>query len=77
MELYNIKKNKVSQIETTPFNLEKDIQKLVEDNTQEIFNLDFVSSEFSLNEFRIDHQKATQPALSVCERPKSHRTEHD
>jgi len=54
MELYNIKKNKVSQIETTPFNLEKDIQKLVEQNTQELFNLDFVSSEFSLNEFRID-----------------------
>ena len=55
MELYNIKNNKkVSQIETTPFNLEKDIQKLVEGNTLEIFNLDFVSSEFSLNEFRID-----------------------
>jgi hypothetical protein len=54
IELYNIKKNKVFQIETTPFNLEKDIQKLVEQNTQELFNLDFVSSEFSLNEFRID-----------------------
>ena len=54
MELYNIKKNTLTQIETTTFNLEKDIQKLIENNTQEIFNLDFVSSEFSLNQFRID-----------------------
>ena len=54
MDLYNIKNKKLTQIGSTPFNLEKDIQKLVEQNTQELFNLDFVRSEFSLNEFRID-----------------------
>ncbi len=54
MDLYNLKSKKLSQIESKSFNIEKDIQSIVEENTQELFNLDFVSSEFSLNEFRID-----------------------
>ena len=41
MDLYNIKNKKVTQIDTTPFNLEKDIQKLVEGNTEEFFSLVF------------------------------------
>ena len=54
MDLYSTKKNKVNQLDSKPFNLEKDIQSLVENNTQEFFNLEFVSSEFSLNSFRLD-----------------------
>ena len=54
MDLYNQKNKKLSQIESKSFNVEKDIQTIVEENTQELFNIDFVSSEFSLNDFRID-----------------------
>jgi len=54
MDLYNLKKNKLSQIDSKPFNLEKDIQTIVEENTQELFNLQFVTTEFSVGNFRID-----------------------
>ncbi len=54
MDLYNLKNKKLSQIDQKPFNLEKDIQSVVEQNTQELFNIDFVTSEFSLGNFRID-----------------------
>jgi len=54
MDLYNLKNKKLSQIDQKPFNLEKDIQSVVEHNTQELFNIDFVTSEFSLGNFRID-----------------------
>jgi len=54
MDLYNLKNKKLSQINQKPFNLEKDIQSVVEQNTQELFNIDFVTSEFSLGNFRID-----------------------
>ena len=54
MDLYNLKNKKLSQIDQKPFNLEKDIQSVVEQNTQELFNIDFVTSEFSLGDFRID-----------------------
>ena len=54
MDLYNLKNKKLSQIDQEPFNLEKDIQSVVEQNTQELFNIDFVTSEFSLGDFRID-----------------------
>ena len=54
MDLYNLKNKKLTQIDSKPFNLEKDIQKVVEENTQELFNLQYVTSEFSLGDFRID-----------------------
>ena len=54
MDLYNLKNKKLNQIDQKPFNLEKDIQSVVEQNTQELFNIDFVTSEFSLGDFRID-----------------------
>ena len=54
MDLYNLKNKKLTQIDSKPFNLEKDIQKVVEENTQELFNVQYVTSEFSLGDFRID-----------------------
>ena len=54
MDLYNLKNKKLTRIDYKPFNLEKDIQTIVEQNTQELFNLKFVKSEFSAGEFRID-----------------------
>jgi predicted transport protein len=54
MALYQIKNNKLHLIKEDKFKLEKEIQKLTEDNLSSIFGLDFVKSEFALNNFRID-----------------------
>jgi len=53
MALYNIK-NKLEYIKEKPFRLEKEIQELTENNLKIIFGLEFVKSEFALNNFRID-----------------------
>lgn len=55
MALFNIdSKDKLEQIKELPFKLEKEIQNLTEQNLATIFGLDFVRSEFSLNNFRLD-----------------------
>jgi predicted transport protein len=46
--------NKLTQIREQPFKLEKEIQILSETNLKAIFDLEFVRSEFQLNNFRID-----------------------
>lgn len=55
MALFKIEKNeKLENIKEQPFKLEKELQSLTEKNLKSIFGLDFVKSEFSLNNFRID-----------------------
>ena len=54
MILYNLKKDKLNEIPIDQFKLEKDIQKIVEQNIEEIFNLKFVCSEFSIRNQRFD-----------------------
>ncbi len=55
MALFNIdNKDELEQIKELPFKLEKEIQNLTEQNLATIFGLDFVRSEFSLNNFRLD-----------------------
>jgi hypothetical protein len=55
MDLYRLTKNKkLELIETSKFDLEKDIQSVIENHTQELFNLQFVKSEFSINGYRLD-----------------------
>lgn len=54
MKLYSITNNKLKSISTSEFKLEKDIQNLVENNIGELFNLQFVKSELSIKNFRID-----------------------
>lgn len=54
MKLFKVKNNGLTEVSRKSFGLEKEIQSLVESNTEEIFNLEFVSSEFSINNFRID-----------------------
>jgi len=54
MEVFNIKNNKVELVELNPFKLEKDIQEVIEKNTDTFFSLEFVRSEFPIGEFRID-----------------------
>lgn len=44
----------LTKIPEIPFKLEKELQILVEKNTQAIFGIDFVKTEFELNRLRID-----------------------
>ena len=56
MELYEYKENNKSLVELKPgaFDLEKDIQSIVEANMETLFNIEFVTSEFALGQFRLD-----------------------
>lgn len=55
MALFRIENNeRLENIKEQPFKLEKEIQSLTEKNLKSIFGLEFVKSEFSLNNFRID-----------------------
>jgi len=54
MKLYSIENVKLKNIDPHDFKLERDIQKIVENNLEELFNLKFVKSEFSIKNFRID-----------------------
>ena len=54
MDLYKIKKDTLEPIDRESFKLEKDIQSIVEKNIETLFNLEFISTEFSVGEFRLD-----------------------
>jgi hypothetical protein len=54
MEVFNLKNNIVEEVDVKPFKLEKDIQCLVENNTEIFFNLEFIYSELSVGKYRID-----------------------
>jgi predicted transport protein len=55
MKLYSIQdKSKLKPVSNIKFDLEKEIQVLFEKNLEELFNLQFVKSEFSIKNFRID-----------------------
>lgn len=49
-----IDKDILKVISERPAVLEKDIQRLVEDNMQTIFGIEYVTSEFQLNNLRVD-----------------------
>lgn len=54
MALFKIIDDKLSRVKSKPFSLEKEIQTLTEKNLDELFNLEFICSEFSIKKFRID-----------------------
>ena len=54
MPVFKINNSKLSEVKNVSFPLEKELQDITEKNLDNIFNLDFVSSEFKLNNFRID-----------------------
>lgn len=55
MKLYSIQdKTRLKPVSNIKFDLEKEIQVLFEKNLEELFNLQFVKSEFSIKSFRID-----------------------
>lgn len=54
MRLYEINKGKLSKIKEEPFKLERDLQKLVEDNLEMLLGLEIVKSEFTIQDRRFD-----------------------
>ena len=54
MKLYSVKGNKLNSISGWDFKLEKDIQNIVENNLEVLFNLQFVKSELTIKNFRVD-----------------------
>ena len=54
MAIFKIEKNKLNPISEKKVNLERDVQKITEENLETIFGLKFVSSEYSKDSFRID-----------------------
>ena len=54
MKVYKLKNNTIAPLKKTKFKLEKEIQKLTEENLEEIFGLIFVETEFQVKNLRID-----------------------
>ena len=54
MVLFSIKGDKLKKVHRIDFKLEKNIQKITEKNIKSIFGLNFVKSEFKLNDLRMD-----------------------
>lgn len=54
MKLFRLNKTNLNEVEQIPFKLERDIQNLVEFNTESVFNLKFIQSELSVDKYRID-----------------------
>lgn len=54
MALFSISNKKLKSINAKDFKLERDMQSLLENNIEEVFGYKFVSSEFRLNNLRID-----------------------
>jgi predicted transport protein len=54
MKLFNLKNKTVTEIQLSPFKLEKEIQNIIENNSESIFNLKFIKSELSVGKYRID-----------------------
>ena len=54
MQLFSSNHETLVPLDKNPFILEKDIQVLVESNLETLFSLQFVSTEFTITEFRLD-----------------------
>jgi len=54
MPIYSTKDSKLTFVEETDFKLERDIQKICENNISQLFGLEHVRSQFALQNFRID-----------------------
>jgi len=54
MPIFQANNKKLTQIKEVNIDLEKDLQKLTEENLETVFGLKFITSEFSLKNFRID-----------------------
>jgi len=52
--LFELNKDKLNEISEKDFALEKDIQNIIENNVENLFNIKLVKSEFSINNYRLD-----------------------
>ncbi len=52
--LFNIHEKTVDEVKEMPFQSEKELQTLCENNLKNLINLDFVDTEFSVADFRLD-----------------------
>ena len=52
--LFNIHEKTVDEVKDKPFQSEKELQTLCENNLKNLINLDFVDTEFSVADFRLD-----------------------
>lgn len=52
--LFNIHEKTVDEVKEMPFQSEKELQTLCENNLKNLINLDFVDTEFSVVDFRLD-----------------------
>ena len=54
MKIFNLKGEKLETVYSVDFSLESEIQKITEDNLLEVFDLELVKSEFTIQNFRVD-----------------------
>lgn len=54
MALYNVEETDLKYIKEVPFKLEKDIQTICENNMRQLIGCNFIKSEFSVGNFRLD-----------------------
>lgn len=54
MELYKVSKNQLSLIEPVNFKVEREMQNIIEANTEQIFGDKFLASEFTVGDYRLD-----------------------
>src|SRR4030067_3735689 len=54
MPLYKIEKTDLERIRETPFRLEKELQRITENNLAALFKLRFIKGEFTFKNVRID-----------------------
>ena len=54
MKLFKQNQNKLVEFSQTPFELEREIQSLIESNVTSLFNLQMVCSEFTIGSYRLD-----------------------
>lgn len=64
MPLFSLKQDKLLKIKKIGFNLEREIQHLTENNLTEIFGLEFVKSEFKIDNLRLDSVAFNQETSS-------------
>lgn len=53
-QLFSLKNKSLTSLDSVPFKLEKEIQDIIENNTEELFGLRMVKSEFTVGDFRLD-----------------------
>lgn len=54
MELYQVKEEKLTRINGSDFRLERQLQNLIENNIETVLGVDFIASEFTVGNYRLD-----------------------